>query len=190
MTTHPESDPLKSAWRAQAIEIAPMPLDQIQARLKTFQARSRRALLVAAAAAAGGIFIAGLEWGAVAGVLWRTGVGLMAVGYLAVLILAYQRTQRHQGEVSGAACAAFLRQSLKRRLFVVRGGWLLFAAPLLPGVTVLLTAMALRNTGPVANFAPIAVLGGLWLAAMLSIQSRAARDLRRQLAELEAATQA
>lgn len=189
MTTHPEGDPLKLAWRAQAVEIAPMSLDQIQARLKTFQAKSRRALLVAAAAAASGLFIAGLEWGAVAGVLWRIGVGLMAVGYLVVLILVYQRTQRHQGEVSDAACAAFLLQSLKRQLFEVRGGWLLPAALLLPGVTVLLTAMALSNTGPVANFAPIAVLGGVWLAAMLLIQSRSVRDLRWQIAELEAATQ-
>jgi hypothetical protein len=190
MTIHPEGDPLKSAWRAQTVEITPLSIDQIQGRIRAFQARSRRALLVGAIAVAGGLFIAGLEWRAIEGLLWRSGVGLMAVGYLTVLILAYRAIQRHQGEVSGDACAAFLRQSLKRRLFEARGAWLLFAAPLAPGLAVMLTAMALRNTGPVANFAPIAVLGGVWLAAMLLIQSRSARDLRRQIAELEAATEA
>jgi hypothetical protein len=187
MTNDAPDNGIKAVWRNQKPETDDMTLETIRAKLEAMQAKFRRSLFIGAVAAAAGLFVVGLEWQTLPDPLTRLGFVLMAAGWLVFLYQLYRRTTARFEAKYATASAGFLRELLGDALRTTRGGWVLLTLPLVPGVIVLLTALALKHPAFTwTQYAPVAILFAVWLVVMPILQYRAARRIRREIAELDA----
>lgn len=176
---------LKMLWREQPSEEQDLRLENLQARVQAELVRIRRArvLLVLAALAGMGLFVR-LAVSAPTDLL-RLGEGLMAAGYLLLLAIGWRRLARTSPDTA-ETCVAFLRQSLAQRRDTARGGWLVLAAPLLPGLWVTFIGLATAAGRQWQQMLPIAALLVAWLVIAVALQAREAAKVALEIARLDA----
>ncbi len=178
------TDDLKALWKQQPLEGHEMDLESLRLSARTQLARIRwaRALLVLGGLA--GVSLAAYLAVSAPTPLLRLGECLLAGGYLVFLALGWRRLTLASPNTA-EACVAFLRRSLVRRRAVARGGWIVLVAPLLPGLSVMLIALAIASGPKWLQLAPIAALLVLWLAAMVLMQAREASKVAAEIAQLD-----
>ncbi|PIC00761.1 hypothetical protein [Caulobacter sp. X] len=178
------TDDVKALWRRQPLDATDMNLAALRARADAQLASIRRARLLLVGCVGVGVAMAIKLAVSAPTTLLRLGEGLLAVGFVFVLILGWRRLSLSSPE-TGEACLSFLRQMLERRRRAVQGGWIALVAPLLPGMAVMLVGLAVASGGAWLRLAPIAALLALWLIIMLVIQAREAAKVSAELAWLD-----
>jgi hypothetical protein len=187
MTNDMPNSGIKAVWQNQKTEMNEMTLETIRTKLKDKRTNYRRSLFIGAATAAAGLFLVGLEWRTLPDPLAQIGFALMAAGWLVFLYLLYRRTTARFETEYATTSAGFLRELLGDALRTTQGGWILLTFPLAPGAIVLLTELALRHPGFTwTQYAPVALLFAAWFVVMPILQHRAARRIKREIAELDA----
>lgn len=132
-----ERDPIQRLWVNQQCESFTMSIDEIRARASELQSIVRRRNFVEYAV--GGVLI--VIFGAVAFVastpLAKLGCALIAVGVAVVMWrLHAQAGAASEDEMSIAnGWAQFYRQELVRQRDALKGVWLWYLGPLIPGMT-------------------------------------------------------
>jgi hypothetical protein len=179
------NDP-KTLWREQAPEVEGMDLEVIRARVRAQLARVRRGRVLLVLVTLVGVGISTRLAVSAPTELLRGGEALMAAGFLAQLVLGWRRLTLNAPDTA-EACVIFLRETLARRRDAARGGWIVFVAPLLPGMAVTLAALtaSARNW---LQLAPIVTLLLVWLAILLMIQAREAAKVAVEIARLDQQT--
>ncbi len=187
MTNEAGDGGIKAAWQNQNTEMDTMTLETIRTKVKGVRTKYRRSLFLGAATTAAGLFLVGLEWRTLPDPATRTGIALMAVGWLVFLYQLYRRTTARFEAEYATTSAGFLRELLSDALRTTQGGWILLTLPLAPGAVVLLAALALKHPGfSWTQYAPAALLFVVWLVVMPLLQHRAARKIKREIKELDA----
>lgn len=162
-----------------------MDLDQLRNMVQAELARTRRTRGVLALVGLVGVGLFGyLAYSAPTNLL-RIGGGLTVAGYVLFLVLGWHRMALPAPDVA-AASVAFLRQSLALRRDAVLRGWIVMAAPLLPGLSVILVGLwiAAGQRWP-QKLWPLAALIVLWLVTFLVTQARAAAKVNAEIADLD-----
>lgn len=178
------TDDLKALWQQQPSEGNEMDLESLRAGVRAQLARVRRARALLVLVTLVGVSVAACQAASAPTALLRLGEGLLAGGFLLFLALGWRRLAVASPDAVDA-CVTFLRNSLARRRDAARGGWIVAAAPLLPGLTVTLIALAVASGQEWLRFAPIAALLVLWLAIMMVIQVREAGKVAIEMAQLD-----
>jgi hypothetical protein len=178
------TDDLKTLWRRQRSEGPGMDIESLRAGVRAQLARTRRARVLLVLATVIGVGLAGYQAVSAPTGLLRLGQGLLAAGFLIFLAQGWRRLAPASPDTA-EACVAFLRKSLARRRDAARGGWIVLAAPLLPGMAVTLVALAVAAGADWLKLAPLAALFALWLAAMIAIQAREAGKVAVEIAQLD-----
>ena len=183
MTAVPADQDLKALWQGQDQETDPMTLEQIHALVGKYDRKARKAVIVIPLAIAATSVLVGVLWMQSAEVDVRIALALVFAGtlvtYLTAMGMAFP--QRDPAESAGA----FLRRRLQTQLRKARGGWLLFLAPLVPGL-VACFVVAFRRSHLViwAPMPLVAVVAPGLLYVMVRTRSQA-RAFRADLDELD-----
>ena len=177
------TDELKALWQQQPSEGTEMDVERLRARVHHQLARVRRARILLILGTMVGMVMAAYQTASAPTALLRLGEGLLAGGFLFFLALSWRRLAVNSPETT-EACVAFLRESLTRRRDAARGGWIVLAAPLLPGLGVTVAALAVASGQRWLQLAPIAALVVLWLAIMMVLQAREASKVAAEIADL------
>lgn len=179
------TDDLKSLWRRQPAEgERDMDIEKLRASVRAQVARVRRARILLVLGTLAGVALSVCQAIFAQKELLRLGEGLLAVGFVLVLVLGWRRLALAPPDTA-EACVTFLRESLMRRRDAARGGWVALVAPLLPGLGVNLVALAIASEGKWLRLAPIAALLALWLVLLLAIQAREASKVTAEIAQLD-----
>jgi hypothetical protein len=178
------SEDPKALWQHQTPEGTEMNFERMRAQVQSDQSRSQRGRRLLILETLAGASLSGyLAYSAASGML-RFGLALLAAGFVAFLVLGWRRLLRAPLDTADA-CVAFLSKRLAQRRDAARGGWIVRAAPLLPGLGVTFIALGLTSDKPVSQLAPIATLFLVWIGAMLIIQAREARTVDVEIAQLD-----
>jgi hypothetical protein len=135
MTDERKEEEFVTLWRAQPIEPAPITLEEIRTAATKFERRIRRRNM--REYAAGPIAIACFAWGAVSFHGWMTKLGCIEIIAATVFILWHLGRRGSVLATPGGADARglveFHRAELVRQRDLVRGVWLWYLAPPIPG---------------------------------------------------------
>nr|WP_295108530.1 hypothetical protein [uncultured Caulobacter sp.] len=175
----------KTLWRAQPSESPDVRFDILQADVDAELGRIRRARVLLVLSTLAGMVLTAHQAVLASTPLVRLGEGLMAAGFLLVLILAWRRLARTAPDTA-ETCLAFLRQSLIRRRQAALGGWVVLVAPLLPGLWVTFIGLAEASGSHWERLLPIVALLIAWLAIALLLQAREAAKVAVEIARLDA----
>lgn len=174
----------KALWQQQPSERNEMDIESLRAGVRAQLARVRRARALLVLVTLVGASVAVYQAASAPTTLLRLGEGLLAGGFLFFLPLGWRRLAVASPDTA-EACVAFLRNCLVRRRKAVRGGWIVAAAPLLPGLGVSLIALAVASGQEWLQLAPIAALLFLWLAIMVVMQIKEAAKVNIEIAQLD-----
>ena len=172
-----------------------MSLEHIQAISRRLDRNEQRSTLVMFITGALVFFVVGQQWQRTDDVLTRAMWALYGLG-IAGCFLSFHlmmRIRRDPAEPGGV----FLRRRLERFLGLSQGKNYLGLLPMVPWFVAMIvmwftrrgpTPHALRPTPEklALNLAPVLLLAAVWLGAMIYLQPRAVRRLRRDLDELNA----
>lgn len=182
------SDDLKTLWKNQTTEYAPMPLEEIRKKAGKFHSRIfwRNTRESIAAAIVVCVFVYYI-W-IFPAPLMRIGSALIIAAALYVTWQLYTRgaTERLPAEASAATWTAYYRRELERQRDALRSIWKWYLGPLVPGLVVFLAGISMQlphgTWAPVAGTVAfcIAVFGGVW-----ALNAWGARRLQRKIDELE-----
>jgi len=174
----------KTLWLEQSLEGQDMRLEGLQAKVHAELARVRRARVLLVLAALAGMSIGALQAVLASTLLVRLGEGLLAAGFLLFLVLGWRRLARTPPDTA-ETCVAFLRQSLVRRREAALGGWVIFVAPLLPGLWVTFIGLAVAAGRHWERLLPIAALLVAWLVIAMALQAREAFKVAVEIARFD-----
>jgi len=178
------TDP-KALWREQSTEGQDVRLESLLTQVRAELVRVRRARVLLVLAALAGMAIGVHQAIIASSTLVRLGEGLLAAGFVLVLVLGWRRLARTSPDTA-ETCMAFLRQTLVRRREAARGGWVVLVAPLLPGLWVTFVGLAIAAGRDWQKLLPIAALLVAWLVMALALQAREAAKVAVEIARLDA----
>jgi len=181
------TDDPKDLWQQQPSNGDEMDVEALRTGVQIQLARVRRARILLLMVALVGTTLTAYQAASAPMGLLRLGQGLLAGGFLLFLALGWRRLTVDSPHAS-EACVVFLRKSLARRRDAARGGWIVLAAPLMPGLGVTLAALVVASATKWLQVAPIAALLVLWFAIMVVMQAREASNVARELKELDKQT--
>ncbi len=183
MAADPSDQVLKTLWQAQEEETDPMTLEQIHAMVEKFDRRTRRAIMAFPLAIAFSTLLIGVSWARAVDTDVRVALALCFAGTLGCAMLAMRLLLLRRDSVESAA--DFLRRRMHTHLRKAQGGWLLYLAPVVPGMIAVLFVAVRRSHALVwAPLLPLAILAvGLGFVA---VRTRfQARKLKADLDELD-----
>lgn len=187
----PPNQDMKNVWQNQELEGIRMSIDEIQQKAGKFQKkilwRNGREYVAA--------FVIAVYFGFE---LWRTTDVLTQIGFgLVIAGLLYMVGQLHRkgssrslpAEMGLANCLEFHRSELVRQRDLVRSIWRWYLAPVIPGLVVVMAALARTNPGHLRHL-------GLFLGFYYSfvvlfflftwrLNESGARRLQRRIDELD-----
>jgi len=183
------NDDIKTLWRNQQTEYAPMPLDEIRKRAGQFHSRVCWRNIREYAASAFLVCIFGFYIWLFPAPLMRLGSALIIV---ALLYVAWQLHRRGAAmalpaEASASAWTDYYRRELVRQRDALQSIWKWYLGPMVPGLVVFLLGAALQ-TPPAAHKQEwisititfgIVVFGGVW-----ALNAWGVRKLQRKIDEL------
>jgi hypothetical protein len=209
MTDEPETN-LQNLWQDQPTEISPMLLADVHHRALKFQSHQKILMIYLAVCAVAGLLGGGFAIVALRDGWVRLGISVLALNVLFIFYYRYSRriTDRTALATPSRDCLDFYRQSLTRRIHILRSIWLWGYLPLLPGMILLFysvhasaqrtfqSAMVhhpekvakLTHTLQTVDYILLAM--GIFIVAGIGLEwswaAWRARKLKRELAALEA----
>ncbi|HVZ30653.1 MAG TPA: hypothetical protein VG839_09685 [Asticcacaulis sp.] len=138
MTDEPETD-LQNLWQDQPTEISPMLLADVHQRALKFESHQKILMIYLAASAVFGLLAGGYAIVALHDGWVRLGISVLALNVLFIFYYRYSRriTDRAAMSTPSRDCLDFYRQSLTKRIHILRSIWLWGYLPLLPGMILL-----------------------------------------------------
>lgn len=174
---------LKTLWQSQEQENDPVTLDEIHSMAVKFDRRTRTATIVIPAAIAASALLFGVCWARASALDVHVALALCFAGSMVTYAMAMRQllVQRDPAESAGV----FLKRRMQLQLNKARGGWLLYLAPVLPGL-IACFYVAFQRSHDVL-WAPVPLLAVIVPGfAFVIVSSRArARKLRTDLDELD-----
>ena len=183
--TDQQPDP-RSLWRDQETEGDLMPVEQIRSLARTFQTRGRFKRIAGILATALSAGLAARTWSDGSNEIVRTGAVLLPIAIGLLTIHTFYRTAPAPADQTATECLTYVTASARRELQIVRGDWLLIAAPVFMAMGVMVAGLMIENGSSWARMAPIALAFVAWAVGMVVVLRRKSRSLARDLAELEA----
>jgi hypothetical protein len=195
MTNAPfPADDLRALWQSMPSAPVAITADEMRARAARFERKVRRRNLIEYAA---GVFVSVvLGWYATfpepATVLWPVANVMIIAGVLFVMwnlhrIARAAATPAHAG---AAGLIAFQREQLARQRDTLKSVWLWYIAPVVPGLMLWMTAMAVGMPGadPVRValvLGAASVIVGFVFGGIILLNLLGAAHLQRQIDELD-----
>ena len=183
----PKPEDLQNLWQDQPTEFAPMSLQAIHTRANQFQSHifMRNALEYAASVFVAGIF-GWFAWQSDDPV-FRLACGLIiaSAAFICLFLFLNGRADR-TGAKPDDDCLAFHRNALHRQSRLLRGAWLWYVLPMVPGMSLFMWAVT-RNL-PTDKQWPNLLVSGLVAIAFIAvgvINIVGARWMDKELKRLE-----
>ena len=187
----PQDDDLKQLWQQQHTEGVRMSLEQIQSNATSFQRTIRRRNAREYAAALLVVLFFAWRFSHTSDMLMRVSFGLLIASaiYVAWQLHAKGSVQPLPKEAGLLSYLEFQRRELERQRNLLRSIWRWYLGPMIPGLAVLLVAVARTHPGHLNRPGPLVALNALVFAAaffaIAQLNRRAARKLQHRIDELD-----
>jgi hypothetical protein len=189
MGSEPPSDDPRNVWQNQPMEIPRMTMEEIhREKARQLRAKTRRDAIVVPLALIG---FAVAMFVMARGTIPRLGCVLAIIWIFLVRLPAVRRawSRTSPGDAATLSGIEFYRTELRYQLARLRQPWLTTVGPVLLATAAIVMApiMAVIHKPALAvNMAPFLVLMGVWVFAVFAIIRQQVRQIRLELAELDA----
>jgi len=175
---------LKTIWKSQETEDAPMSLDEIRGQAGKLHSRVRRRNITELAGGAAGAVVFGFYIWRFPDPMMRAGSVLVILGVLYVCwqLMVRGRTNALPGDGSAASWSDYYRRELVRQRDALKDVWKWYLAPLVPGLALFIAGMVLSM--PHAARGAIAAAGAFCAVVFLAVgllNVWAARQLQKKI---------
>jgi hypothetical protein len=180
-------DDARGLWQGQPIGGKAPGLEEVRRGARAFERTIRRRNLREYVAAALVTIFFGWQAAAAAEPATRIGAILTVAGTAFIVF----RLRRHGSAAAPAAdlglrpCLDFHRAELERQRDLLRSVWYWYLLPLVPGLLVMLAGRLLAQPQSIWRVGPYALVCAAIFFAIARLNSRAARELQREIDALE-----
>jgi hypothetical protein len=178
---------LKTIWKSQETEDAPMSLEDIRAQAGKLHSRVRRRNITELAASAVAVAVFGFYIWFFPDPVMRAGSVLVILGTLYVCwqLLVRGRTNALPGDEAAASWSEYYRRELVRQRDALKDVWKWYLGPLVPGLAVFLAGMALSMPHRVlGGIGVVAAIGTVVFVAVGLLNHWGARQLQKKIDRL------
>jgi hypothetical protein len=187
----PDNRSIKELWQGQPAEPVPVTLDRIRASAGKFSRSIARRNAREYIAAVLVVVFFGFQFARTPDPLFRLGFGLSIAGMLYVVgkLHAQGSARSVPAHLGLATCIGFQRAELERQRILLSSVWRWYLGPLVPGLAVLVLAVALGMPGHLALSLSTSALCAIVVTAVFAfvarLNRRAALRLQQQIDELD-----